>query len=457
MRPVGTISERNNVSEEFLTLLDAVEEQKVIPEEEFGKLLEPVAGQFLSIADYLHSAEDPTGNELRHMGFLANVIKESSDVEHFLDIYSARNNRNWIMFREAVATIKNFGKASFLLEELKKNARLDRLFSESNEPFSEQAEWATVLFAAAVAGGFEAVRREQEGLGLNLPSHPIPPLPRVKIPGEIILPHTIEDPESTDVGQSVKKIANRFLEVASKVQWVRQIVELDADGLAGHIPSKISERGIRKVGANLHNLLSWYDTYVFGNRFEAEYPVLKIFRGILSAQVNLLKIATILSHYYERHLFITSSVSSALEEIIPSRELLRATFHFTLSSSLALFEAGGRIAGSLLDELVEIVTYELPVPKDLGFHARPSTRVAKVVKHYGADVKMLVDDQVFDAGSILWLLSAGGYIMTKGLDKVRFRGDKRALDDLKILAGCNYGETRDGKDSPLPEALGYLN
>lgn len=390
------------------------------------------------------------------MGFIANVIKESSDVEHFLDTYSARNNRNWIMFREAVATIKNFAKAAFLLEELKKNARLDRLFMESTEPFSNQADWAGELFGAAIVGGFEKARQERKRLGLNLPSHPIPPLSKIKMPGEIILPHTIEDLESTDVRHSVKKIANRFLEVAGKVQWVRPIVGLEADELSGYIPSKISERGIRKVGANIHNLQSWYDTYVFGNRFEAEYPVLKIFRGILSAQVNLLKIATILSHYYERHLFMVSPVSMELEKIIPSRELLRATFHFTLSCSLTLFDAGGRIAGSLLDELVEIVTYELPVPKDLGFHARPSTRVAKVVKHYGADVKMLVDDQVFDAGSILWLLSAGGYIMTKGLDRVSFRGDKRALDDLKLLADFNYGETRDGKDSPLPESLAYL-
>ena len=69
---------------------------------------------------------------------------------------------------------------------------------------------------------------------------------------------------------------------------------------------------------------------------------------------------------------------------------------------------------------------------------------------------MLVDDQEFDAGSILELLSAGGYIVTKKLDRVRFRGEKDALDDLKMLAEYNYGETRQGKDAPLPPALSYL-
>jgi phosphotransferase system HPr-like phosphotransfer protein len=445
------------VSEDFLILFDVEKEQKVISEEEFGKLLEPISAPFLSIAHYLHEAENARESELLHMGFIANVIKESSDVEHFLDIYSARNNRNWVLFREAAATIKNFSKTAFLLAELKKTAKLYRPVPRPVEDFNEKADWAAGIFADAIAGGFEIVLREQKRLKLNLPSTPLPPLPRVKVPGEIILPHTIEDPENTDVSHTVKKIANRFQEIVKKVEWIRQIVDLDVDGLSNFIPSKISERSIRRIGANLHNLLSWYDTYVYGNRFESEYQVLKVFRTILSVQVNLFKIATILSHYYERHLFIMTPVSAELEKIISSREILRITVHFILSSSLKLFKTGGNIAASLLDELVEIVTYELPVPKDLGFHARPSTRVAKVVKHYGADVKMLVDDQVFDASSILWLLSAGGYILTKGLDKVRFRGDKRALDDLKLLASYNYGETKDGKDSPLPEALAYLN
>ncbi|MFO8089016.1 MAG: HPr family phosphocarrier protein [Desulfatiglandaceae bacterium] len=445
------------LSEDFLLLFDADKEQKVISEKEFGKLLEPIAGQFLLIAHYLHEAENPRETELLHMGFIANVIKESSDVEHFLDVYSARNNLNWILFREAAATIKNFSKTAFLLGELKKTAGLHRHVPRPIEDFNEKAGWAAGLFADAIAGGFEIVLQEQKRLKLKLPSTALPPLPRFKVPGEIILPHTIEDPESTDVSHSVKKIAHRFQEVVKKVEWITQIVDLDVDGLSNFIPSKISERSIRSIGANLHNLLSWYDTYVFGNRFESEYPVLKVFRTILSAQVNLFKIATILSHYYERHLFIMTPASAQLEKIISSRDILRITFHVILSSSLKLFEAGGNIATSLLDELVEIVTYELPVPKDLGFHARPSTRVAKVVKHYGADVKMLVDDQVFDASSVLWLLSAGGYILTKGLDKVRFQGDKRALDDLKLLARYNYGETKDGKDSPLPEALVYLN
>ncbi|MFC1761315.1 HPr family phosphocarrier protein [Planctomycetota bacterium] len=39
---------------------------------------------------------------------------------------------------------------------------------------------------------------------------------------------------------------------------------------------------------------------------------------------------------------------------------------------------------------------------------------------------------------------------------VRFTGDRRVLEDLKLLAECGYGEDRFGNNIPLPEKLVYL-
>ncbi len=38
-----------------------------------------------------------------------------------------------------------------------------------------------------------------------------------------------------------------------------------------------------------------------------------------------------------------------------------------------------------------------------------------------------------------------------------FSGDSRALNDLKVLAGVNYGEDHMGKGIPLPRELSYLS
>ena len=51
---------------------------------------------------------------------------------------------------------------------------------------------------------------------------------------------------------------------------------------------------------------------------------------------------------------------------------------------------------------------------------------------------------------------AGGKIQKEKLNKVTFEGDTRALGDIKILAGVNYGEDTMGKGVPLPKELSYL-
>jgi phosphotransferase system HPr-like phosphotransfer protein len=118
--------------------------------------------------------------------------------------------------------------------------------------------------------------------------------------------------------------------------------------------------------------------------------------------------------------------------------------------------SGRMLADELLKEYTAMDSIELPVPKDLGFHLRPSTLVAKVVNHYGSDVYMVVGQDKFDAKSVLSLTWAGGKIAREKIEKVTFVGDKRVLKDLKTLASVNYGEDLMGTDRPLPKVLSYL-
>jgi hypothetical protein len=47
-------------------------------------------------------------------------------------------------------------------------------------------------------------------------------------------------------------------------------------------------------------------------------------------------------------------------------------------------------------------------------------------------------------------------IQKERIKAVRFEGDTRSLNDIKILAGVNYGEDTMGKGVPLPKELNYL-
>jgi len=76
--------------------------------------------------------------------------------------------------------------------------------------------------------------------------------------------------------------------------------------------------------------------------------------------------------------------------------------------------------------------------------------VAKIVQHYGGEVKLCVKEDRFDASSVLDIQWAGGKIQKENISEVVFKGDSRALEDIEILAGVNYGEDTMGKGVPLP-------
>lgn len=62
----------------------------------------------------------------------------------------------------------------------------------------------------------------------------------------------------------------------------------------------------------------------------------------------------------------------------------------------------------------------------------------------------------YDASSLLRITLAGGLIARKGYKTVLFKGDKRALHDLKLLSQYNYGEDEKGNQAVLPPELSHL-
>ncbi|OQY44993.1 MAG: hypothetical protein B6240_09460 [Desulfobacteraceae bacterium 4572_87] len=431
-------------------------EQKIVSEKEFTGILEPFASPLLSLSHHAGASANKKDSNRLHMGFLANVIKYASDAEHLLDRYRARYNLNWVYFRELTASAKNFGKASFLLEELKRNLKRDYGIDEGKDDFINKAESASSFLNDVIATIFLELQTEAGRLGVFIPEENFVSTYGLKLQEEVILPHTIEESADSEIAFTTQKILHRCVAFEEEARFLERALKSNAHGLVSQIPRHINEGKLRRLSTRLHNLLSWYDSYVVNHSIEREFPELKKIRESFSVQLNLSKIGVILAHYFERHLMMPSPVVSKLKRLVPAARLLEEGLFFTLYYQVKCVHSARRLADAVLPNMLEEVTYDLPVPRSLGFHARPSTLVVKVVQQHGAAVKMLVDDQAFDAGSILELLSAGGYVVTKRLDQVRFRGEKRALDDLKILAEHNYGETENGKDAPLPEALSYL-
>ncbi len=149
-------------------------------------------------------------------------------------------------------------------------------------------------------------------------------------------------------------------------------------------------------------------------------------------------------------------MSLALSDLIDPDVLLDRAVNYCLFYAGKFLSSGKEVASRILNENMETSVIEVGIPKDRGFHSRPSLLVAKIVQHYGGEVSLHVGEDQFDASSVLDIQWAGGKIKKEEIEMVTFTGDSRALNDLVILAGVNYGEDHMGKGIPLPKELSYL-
>ena len=169
-----------------------------------------------------------------------------------------------------------------------------------------------------------------------------------------------------------------------------------------------------------------------------------------------------LLHFYERHLHniefkdVYKNVNEILNKLINPDILLDIAINYCLFYAWAFLSSGKKLTFEILDENINRSSIKVGIPQKRGFHTRPSLLIAKIVNHYGGQVKMLAGEGEFDASSVLDLQWAGGKIKKENIQQVIFKGDSRSLVDLKILANINYGEDLIGKSIPLPKELSYL-
>jgi len=136
--------------------------------------------------------------------------------------------------------------------------------------------------------------------------------------------------------------------------------------------------------------------------------------------------------------------------------LLDRTINYALYYVCYFLNKGKDLAHELLNESIERKEVKVGIPKDRGFHCRPSLLVAKIVNHYGGEVALVIGPDRFDASSVLDMQWAGGKIQQEKITEVVFEGDNRSLRDIELLASVNYAEDRMGKGIPLPKELQYL-
>jgi phosphotransferase system HPr-like phosphotransfer protein len=390
----------------------------------------------------------------------SSLISTSQLLEDFLDFHGAKNNKDWYFFRELSAAVRHLSLGCYSQKHI-----LNRLL------FYELTDWEKFKIEGEVTFDFlvkslikiaPVIVEEAKRLNIPLPQETFSD---ADFPGVItgeMLDYDIDDEDKDQQKKSIVKIASEFIDIAGKFEQLGFYEPYDLKEIFTIVPDKINEVEVRRFEMLVHNLQSSFDTYVIHGGYRFGNRKLKELRGYFSVVFHLLQIVGRMLHFYERHLHeagyknIYKKVQDRLSLLIDPKTLLDRTINYGLYYACNFLTTGNKLAIEILNENIERGTIKVGIPVKLGFHSRPSLLVAKIVQHYGGEVKLCVKEDRFDASSVLDIQWAGGKIQKENISEVVFKGDSRALEDIEILAGVNYGEDTMGKGVPLPKELKYL-
>lgn len=506
------------------------------PKDEFTQFISRRCQILLTASRDMPFARLPNGTLTRPlMGLL---MMQSIEVEELLDAYGARNNRRWKYFRTLIATFKQFADIGYELLHIQHALPSYHLLPIQRDFSAATMETLVFISHVLLRAGDEFIH-EARKLGFDVPSSQ----GRDGLYAEILppgrLPHDIETRRIDNVYETVTLLATEFLNLADQSRILGRIQKPPPDKALNFIGDAVNEESLRQLTQRFHNLQSLYDTFVSDTDVEMLDADLAILRGHITVVMHLLEIATLLAHFFERHVRRSTRdcPDSTLVLVNPNR-ILTALIDYALGFSIAYIEPARQLCQAMLRRYVEIGEIEVSVPVYRGFHVRPSTLVAAIVLHYGTEVAIHLDQQVCNAAvpmemfrlnekinaekrrrlaariqelrlipddidplqipdavrRVILTLAEKGIIVvyTQGLQftdqigaeddillkcvtaeiarllaegvidivtelKVRFVGDKRVLEDIRILAESGYGEDRFGNNIPLPPKLSYLS
>jgi phosphotransferase system HPr-like phosphotransfer protein len=429
---------------------------KILSHSEFIELIVSFADELLDICQFFVSQADATLPDSERL--FARLSYASKLVEDLLDYHGAKNNQVWYKYRELVASILNFSAAAFTMKHIV--SRISFYEIGANDSFITASQVVHRFLINTLTNLCQELIVETKKLGLNLAPPTLVREQFTNLSSNSFLKFDILPQDLYDEKQHIVRITTVYLNIVRDFESLGFFKQFQPEELTSLIPAKINEEILRKYEMIIHNLQSSYDTYI-GRDFSRSTEF-KSLRDHISISLHLLELSGRLSHYFERHLYdvgrsgIYLEVQSLLGHLVNAEFLMDAIINYAVYSCNEFLAKGKSLAQNLLNQFIEHGEITVGVPVKLGFHSRPCMLVAKIVQHYGGQVEMIVDGDHFDAASILDLQWAGGKVHRENLAQVKFQGDARALADISILAGINYGEDTMGKGIPLPSELSYL-
>ncbi len=426
---------------------------QIISEDEFLHIVQEPSRLFFEISDIFCDKLENKKEITRK--FYSSLIQETEYLESVLDEYGARENKMWSFFAEYVASIRNLTIAAFYVKHI-----LDRYpyynLGESEEDsrvFHEVAYKILNFLNISINDLRVEVVKTGQLNGLKILKGPFSLNEFSEIEANKRLPKTILEDEVKGEQERVIDLCQKYRKVAKMVNEIRFENKENFESFRHIIPSKVDEKLVRMFKELVHSVQSEYDTYVKNTRMEQSVEKLKNMRGYISMPLHLLEVVLWLCHFYERHEddIRPGECKQQISKLVNKDVLLSHIFNFGFYYSKFYLQKGDKIIKEILNGIVEIVRAEVPVPHPLGFHARPSTYLSLIARHHEGELYMIIEDEKYNAKSVMSLLQAGGILADKGYANVTLEGTRQVINDVKILAQNNYCE-----EGEFPRTLSYL-
>lgn len=381
-------------------------------------------------------------------------------LEDYLDYHGAKNNKDWYFYRELSAAVRHLSLGANFQKHLS-NRLLFYDLPDSGD-FQKEGDVTLDFLTKTLAKMAPVIVEEARLRNIPIPEDQFHADDFPNTTTNDLLRYDIDDQDKDLQKKHIVKIASEFLNITKDFDQLKFYEPYEYEDILAIVPVKVNEVEIRRYEMLLHSLQSSFDTYVIHGGFRYGNRKLKQLRGFFSVVFHLLQMVGRLLHFYERHLHEAGykntykNVQERLSTLVSPRVLLDRTINYGLFYACQFLTTGQELAREILNENIERSRIKVGIPEKLGFHARPSLLVAKIVQHYGGQVELCVGDDRFDASSVLDIQWAGGKIQKENVKEVIFEGDARTLNDIETLASVNYGEDTMGKGVPLPPELRYL-
>jgi hypothetical protein len=392
----------------------------------------------MSLAVYV--SRNASNKECFTRPLLADLLSEATKIEELLDAYGVKNNKHWFPLRQAVAPIKLFSNASYILIHILRFLPNYRLLP-IEEDFPKATEKALAFTCSILIESTEALIRQAKKLNIKIPDS----VPTLEDFGDEILNgrlasdryrQKVASPEET-----VVYLATAFLNLAEASTFLHAVQKQHIENYADWIPEPISEERLRNLEEMFHNLQSLYDTHISDSNVETLDEDLPVLRGHITVIYHLLETATAFTHYCERHILGSTPLPRPdLHGLIDSDELLDVLIHYSVAFASRYITRTRSLCHEMLRRYAIQGRITVPAPRYRGFHVRPSTLVARIVSHYGSEVHMQLDGETYDAGVALELFRANEKINAGKKRWLRAEVHKLGLD-------CRPGVTGDPNDN----------